>query len=78
MGVIGRRVRRLSRDSQDRVADTSGLASETLNAISTVQAFTMEPEQSARDPARPRAGRHLLALIADPQPFAKRKKKQTF
>ncbi len=46
--VIGRRVRKLSRDSQDRVADTSGLAGETLNAVSTVQAFTMEGEQSAR------------------------------
>ena len=46
--VIGRRVRTLSRDSQDRVADTSGLAGETLNAVSTVQAFTMEAEQSAR------------------------------
>jgi ATP-binding cassette subfamily B protein len=32
----------LSRDSQDRVADTSGLAGETLNAIQTVQAFTLE------------------------------------
>ncbi len=46
--IIGRRVRTLSRDSQDRVADTSGLAGETLNAVSTVQAFTMEAEQSAR------------------------------
>nr|MDJ0905577.1 ATP-binding cassette domain-containing protein [Woeseiaceae bacterium] len=46
--VIGRRVRKLSRDSQDRVADTSGLAGETLNAVLTVQAFTMEGEQSAR------------------------------
>ncbi len=46
--LIGRRVRRLSRASQDRVADTSGLAGETLNAISTVQAFTMERLQSAR------------------------------
>ncbi len=46
--VIGRRVRTLSRDSQDRVADTSGLAGETLNAVSTVQAFTMEAEQSTR------------------------------
>ena len=46
--VIGRRVRALSRDSQDRVADTSGLAGETLNAVSTVQAFTMEADQSAR------------------------------
>lgn len=46
--LIGRRVRTLSRTSQDRVADTSGLAGETLNAISTVQAFTMERLQSAR------------------------------
>jgi ATP-binding cassette subfamily B protein len=46
--IIGRRVRTLSRASQDRVADTSGLAGETLDAISTVQAFTMEDLQSAR------------------------------
>jgi ATP-binding cassette subfamily B protein len=46
--LIGRRVRTLSRASQDRVADTSGLAGETLNAISTVQAFTMEEQQSER------------------------------
>jgi ATP-binding cassette subfamily B protein len=42
MLLFGRRVRRLSRDSQDRVADTSGLAGETLHAIQTVQAFTLE------------------------------------
>ncbi len=42
MLLFGRRVRSLSRDSQDRVADTSGLAGETLNAIQTVQAFTLE------------------------------------
>ncbi|MGB6306295.1 MAG: ABC transporter transmembrane domain-containing protein [Steroidobacteraceae bacterium] len=46
--VIGRRVRRLSRASQDRIADTSGLAGETLNAIQTVQAFTLEELQSER------------------------------
>jgi ATP-binding cassette, subfamily B, bacterial len=40
--ILGRRVRRLSRTSQDRIADTSGLADETLNAIQTVQAFTLE------------------------------------
>ncbi|NIW25347.1 MAG: ABC transporter, partial [Gammaproteobacteria bacterium] len=40
--------RRLSRAAQDRVADTSGLAGETLNAVQTVQAFTLEPLQSAR------------------------------
>jgi len=46
--VLGRRVRRLSRDSQDRIADTSGLADETLNAIQTVQAFTLEDLNSQR------------------------------
>jgi ATP-binding cassette subfamily B protein len=48
MFYFGRRVRRLSRDSQDRVADTSGLAGETLNAIQTVQAFTLEELQRTR------------------------------
>jgi ATP-binding cassette subfamily B protein len=40
--AIGRRVRRLSRASQDRIADTSALASESLNAVQIVQAFTAE------------------------------------
>ncbi len=40
--LLGRRVRKLSRTSQDRIADTSGIADETLNAIQTVQAFTLE------------------------------------
>src|SRR5277367_1084654 len=46
--AVGRRVRGLSRASQDRIADTSGLAGETLNAIQTVQAFTLEELQSER------------------------------
>jgi ATP-binding cassette, subfamily B, bacterial len=46
--VIGRRVRGLSRASQDRIADTSGLAGETLYAIQTVQAFTLEELQTER------------------------------
>lgn len=46
--LVGRRVRGLSRASQDRIADTSGLAGETLNAIQTVQAFTLEDLQSER------------------------------
>ena len=46
--AVGRRVRGLSRASQDRIADTSGLAGETLNAIQTVQAFTLEDLQSDR------------------------------
>src|SRR4029077_1193567 len=46
--VIGRRGRSLSRASQDRIADTSRLAGETLNAIQTVQTFTLEELQSQR------------------------------
>ncbi|MEO6186531.1 MAG: ABC transporter transmembrane domain-containing protein [Steroidobacteraceae bacterium] len=46
--IVGRKVRRLSRDSQDRIADSSGLAGETLNAMQTIQAFTLEALQSKR------------------------------
>jgi len=46
--VVGRRLRSLSRLAQDRIADTSGLAGETLNAIQTVQAFTLENLHSER------------------------------
>ena len=46
--TLGRRLRGLSRASQDRVADTSALADETLNAIQTVQAFTLEDLQAGR------------------------------
>ncbi|MFW2405912.1 MAG: ABC transporter transmembrane domain-containing protein [Gammaproteobacteria bacterium] len=46
--LIGRWVRRLSRESQDKIADASGLATETLTAAQTVQAFTAEESESAR------------------------------
>ena len=46
--VLGRRVRRLSRVSQDRVADTSALAGENLDAVETVQAFTQESSEKDR------------------------------
>ena len=46
--VLGRRVRSLSRASQDRIADTSSIAEETLNAIQTVQAFTLERVNAQR------------------------------
>jgi len=45
---LGRKLRKLSRSSQDRIADTSGLAGETLNAIQTVQAFTLESLNTRR------------------------------
>jgi ATP-binding cassette subfamily B protein len=40
--LFGRRVRRLSRASQDRVADVGAYVEESLSAIRTVQAFTHE------------------------------------
>ncbi len=46
--LFGRRVRTLSRDAQDRLADTSAYAGETLNAVQTVQAFVHEPHDRAR------------------------------
>ncbi|MBK8115917.1 MAG: ATP-binding cassette domain-containing protein [Candidatus Accumulibacter sp.] len=46
--LIGRRVRKLSRASQDRIADTSGLAAEILNAIPVVQSYTQENAEVAR------------------------------
>ncbi len=42
--VLGRRVRVLSRESQDRIAESSGSASETLLAAQTVQAYTHEAQ----------------------------------
>jgi ATP-binding cassette subfamily B protein len=46
--IFGRRVQKLSRESQDRIADASATASEALNAMHTVQAYTREPQESAR------------------------------
>ncbi|NND60491.1 MAG: ATP-binding cassette domain-containing protein [Gammaproteobacteria bacterium] len=43
-----RRVRGLARTNQDRVADASARAGETLPAMQTVQAFTQEPAESRR------------------------------
>ena len=40
--ALGRRVRKVAKASQDRVADTSALAGEMLGAITTVQAFGRE------------------------------------
>ncbi|HSI60281.1 MAG TPA: ABC transporter transmembrane domain-containing protein [Ideonella sp.] len=45
---FGRRVRRLSRASQDRVADSSAIAAEVLNAIPVVQSYTQSQREAAR------------------------------
>ena len=44
----GRRIRKLSRASQDRVADSSAIAAEVLNAIPVVQSFTQEAREAKR------------------------------
>jgi ATP-binding cassette subfamily B protein len=72
--AFGRRVRALSRDSQDRVADASAMAGEILNAMPTVQAFTHEKIEADRFGAsvqrafgtaiRRIRARSLLTLIA--------------
>lgn len=46
--VFGRRVRKLSRASQDRVADSSAIAAEVLNAIPVVQGYVQERREAAR------------------------------
>jgi len=46
--AAGRRVRKLSRASQDRVADTSAIAAEVLAAMPVVQSHTAEARESQR------------------------------
>jgi ATP-binding cassette subfamily B protein len=45
---FGRRVRKLSRASQDRVADSSAIAAEVLNAIPVVQSYSAESREAQR------------------------------
>lgn len=46
--VFGRRLRRLSRDTQDRLADTNTIVEETLQAIASVKAFANEQFEFGR------------------------------
>jgi ATP-binding cassette subfamily B protein len=46
--VFGRRVQKLSRASQDRLADAAAIANETLNAAPAVKAYAREDIESAR------------------------------
>jgi ATP-binding cassette subfamily B protein len=45
---LGRRVRKLSRASQDRVADSSAIAAEVLNAVPVVQSYVQEAREAQR------------------------------
>ena len=46
--IIGRSVKKLSRESQDRIADSSAMAVEILNAMPTIQSYTQEQWEIAR------------------------------
>lgn len=46
--LIGRSVKKLSRESQDRIADSSAMAGEILNAMPTVQSYTQEHREIKR------------------------------
>jgi ATP-binding cassette subfamily B protein len=46
--LLGRRVRNLSRRSQDRIADVGTIVAETLGAMKIVQAFVQEKRESQR------------------------------
>ncbi len=46
--AYGRRVRKLSRASQDRVADSSAIAAEVLNAVPVVQSYGAEGREADR------------------------------
>ncbi|MDR9394224.1 MAG: ABC transporter transmembrane domain-containing protein, partial [Roseovarius sp.] len=46
--TLGRRLRKLSRENQDWIAQSSGNASEALTSVQTIQAFTHEVASRAR------------------------------
>ncbi|HEX8653991.1 MAG TPA: ABC transporter transmembrane domain-containing protein [Allosphingosinicella sp.] len=46
--LLGRRVRGMSRSTQDRIADVGAVASETLGAMKIVQAFGQEAREAGR------------------------------
>jgi len=46
--VLGRRVRTISRSSQDRIADLGSIVAETLGAMKIVQGFGQEERESGR------------------------------
>lgn len=46
--MVGRKVRTLSRTSQDKVADVGARANESLTALNIVQAFTQEQSEAKR------------------------------
>jgi ATP-binding cassette subfamily B protein len=48
MALLGKRIRRYSRTSQDRIADVGSMVTETLGAMKIVQAFGQEARETRR------------------------------
>jgi len=46
--ITGRKIQQLSKDEQDRIADSSALATETINAMHTVQAFAQQDTENRK------------------------------
>ena len=46
--VIGRKVRNISRSSQDRIADVGAMVAEVLGAMKIVQAFNQQGRETER------------------------------
>lgn len=70
--VLGRRLRRLSRENQDWIANSSGKASEVLTSVQAVQAFTHEAQsrgafaevtERSFDAARKRIGTRAVMTV---------------
>ena len=54
--AVGRRLKRLSRESQDKIADASALAGEKLNAIPTIQSYSQEARETVSFRSRAEIG----------------------
>ncbi|MCF6319330.1 MAG: ATP-binding cassette domain-containing protein [Proteobacteria bacterium] len=52
IAITGRKIRKLSKKEQDRIADSSALATETINAMNVVQAYAQEPKEKHKFHAR--------------------------
>lgn len=47
IALVGKKIQKLSKIEQDRIADSSAMATETINAIHTVQAYAQEQRENA-------------------------------
>lgn len=70
--AMGRRVRKMSRASQDKVADSSAMAGEVLNAVTTVQAFVREAHEQKRFDAAVETAFNEAKSVSPRDPYSPR------